>query len=82
MDEKRSKILLVEDDTSLGYLLTEYLQLKGFYVFWATDGKKALLKLNEEAYDLAILDIMMPEMDGFSLARTIKGQYPDRKSVV
>ncbi len=69
--------MLVEDDTSLGYLLTEYLQLKGFYVFWATDGKKALLKLNEEAYDLAILDIMMPEMDGFSLARTIKGQYPD-----
>lgn len=77
MADKLPRILLVEDDTSLGYLLTEYLQLKGFYVFWASDGKKALTKLNEDVYDLAILDIMMPEMDGFSLARNIKSQYPD-----
>lgn len=77
MFEKLPRILLVEDDTSLGYLLTEYLQLKGFFVFWASDGKKALAQLSEDTYDLAILDIMMPEMDGFTLARNIKNQYPD-----
>lgn len=66
----------MEDDTSLGYLLTEYLQLKGFEVTWATNGKKAIEKLQEEGFDLLILDIMMPEMDGFTLASTLKKQYP------
>ncbi|NER09247.1 DNA-binding response regulator, OmpR family, contains REC and winged-helix (wHTH) domain [Muriicola jejuensis] len=77
MADNLPKIMLVEDDTSLGYLLTEYLQLKGFKVFWASGGKKAIEKLEQEEYDLVILDIMMPEMDGFTLASTIKSRYPD-----
>jgi len=70
------KILLVEDDTSLGYLLTEYLQLKDLSVTWVTDGKKALNKLSTENFDLAVLDVMMPEMDGFALAATLHKSYP------
>ncbi len=77
MAEKLPKIMLVEDDTSLGYLLTEYLQLKGFQVSWVSNGKKALEKLREKDLDLVILDIMMPEMDGYTLARNIKENRPD-----
>lgn len=66
----------MEDDTSLGYLLTEYLQLKGLEVVWVTDGKKALAKLEKEGFDLAVLDVMMPEMDGFALATNLQKSYP------
>ena len=77
MKDKGPNILLVEDDTSLGYLLTEYLQLKELNVNWATDGKKALKLLETAAFDLAILDVMMPEMDGFALAASLS-QPPSR----
>ncbi len=76
MSESKYRILLVEDDTTLGYLLTEYLQLKGLDVSWATDGKKALDKLGSENFDLAVLDVMMPEMDGFALAGNLQKLYP------
>jgi DNA-binding response OmpR family regulator len=77
MSENPPKILLVEDDTSLGYLLSEYLQLKGLLVRWAVNGKKAIEYLAEEDADLVVLDVMMPEMDGFALATSLKSQYPD-----
>jgi DNA-binding response OmpR family regulator len=77
MKDKGPNILLVEDDTSLGYLLTEYLQLKELNVNWATDGKKALKLLETAAFDLAILDVMMPEMDGFALAASLRSLHPD-----
>lgn len=76
MPDNEHKILLVEDDTSLGYLLTEYLQLKGLAVTWVTNGKKALEKLSSEIFDLAVLDVMMPEMDGFALASQLQKSYP------
>lgn len=70
--EKKYKIILVEDDASLGYILKEYLGMKGFYVDWAKNGKEALGLLQGGLYDLAILDIMMPDIDGFDLASRIK----------
>ncbi len=76
MSERTPKIMLVEDDNSLGYLLTEYLKLKGFEVFWASQGKKAMEQLRREKFDLLILDIMMPEMDGITLAAALKKEYP------
>lgn len=76
MADTKHHILLVEDDTSLGYLLTEYLQLKELSVIWVTDGKKAMEKLQAQTFDLAILDVMMPEMDGFALASAIQKKYP------
>ena len=70
MDEY--KLLLVEDDASLGYLLSEYLKMKNFSVIWVKNGKDALSILSEQPFDLCILDVMMPDMDGFKLAENIK----------
>ena len=70
MDEY--KLLLVEDDASLGYLLSEYLKMKNFSVAWVKNGKDALSILSEQPFDLCILDVMMPDMDGFKLAENIK----------
>ncbi|MDG3583990.1 response regulator transcription factor [Galbibacter pacificus] len=69
------KLLLVEDDSSLGYLLTEYLKMKDFQIVWATNGIEALEILKKEVFDLIILDVMMPEMDGFTLAEKIRDLY-------
>jgi len=66
------KLLLVEDDDSLGYLLSEYLKMKNFSVQWVKNGKDALSIILKEPFDLCILDVMMPEMDGFKLAENIK----------
>lgn len=72
MIDRKHKILLVEDDVSLGYLLSEYLKMKGYELVWAKDGKKALAQMEHQVFDLAILDVMMPEMDGFTLAAHIQ----------
>lgn len=75
--EERPKLLLVEDEESLGYLLQEYLAMKGFDITWGKNGKEALQVLDKIDFELAILDVMMPEMDGFTLAHTIKEKYPE-----
>ncbi|MEM1340091.1 MAG: response regulator transcription factor [Bacteroidota bacterium] len=74
--EKSNRILLVEDEESLGYLLVEYLNMKGFLVHLATQGKAAMALLDRREFDLAILDVTLPEMDGFTLARKIQEDYP------
>lgn len=65
-------ILLVEDDQSLGYILTEYLELHGFHVLLAKDGEIGLKIFNDQRVDLCILDVMLPKKDGFVLAYEIK----------
>tara|TARA_R110002051_G_scaffold49428_2_gene96503 strand:+ start:3121 stop:3822 length:702 start_codon:yes stop_codon:yes gene_type:complete len=75
--EKEYSILLVEDDPSLGYLLTEYLKMKGFLLTWAKSGKEGLKNIESSYFDLAILDVMMPEMDGFTLAAKIQVLAPE-----
>ncbi|HMQ59711.1 MAG TPA: response regulator transcription factor [Flavilitoribacter sp.] len=67
-----NRILLVEDNDTLGYVLREYLEMKGFEVNLARNGKEGLHLFKKQAYDLSILDIMMPEMDGLTLAREIR----------
>lgn len=72
-DKKRGiKILLAEDDTNLGTLLETFLKAKGFDVSLARDGKQALDKFNEDTFQFLVLDVMMPEMDGFSVAKEIR----------
>lgn len=66
------QLLLVEDDQSLGYILKEYLEINNFNIDLAKDGRKGLSKIKEHDYDLCILDIMMPKMDGYTLAKKIK----------
>ena len=69
---KKPQILLVEDDDTLGYILKEYLELKQFQVVWKNNGMKGLTVFQKSAFDLCLLDVMMPELDGFSLAEKIR----------
>ena len=64
-----TKILLVEDDQTLGYILKEYLEMKDFSVTWTKNGVEGLAALEQSIFDLCILDVMMPEMDGFTMAQ-------------
>ena len=68
---KEKKILLVEDDLNLGFLLMDYLVSADYKVRLARDGRGALDALEKGTFDLCILDVMMPKLDGFSLAKTI-----------
>ncbi|OAB77958.1 response regulator transcription factor [Cochleicola gelatinilyticus] len=73
------KILLAEDDQDLGTMLKRYLELNNFQIKWEKDGEKAYQLFQEEDFDICILDVMMPRMDGFSLAKkivTIKPEMP------
>ncbi len=69
---KKIKILLVEDDPNFGSLLKSYLELADYEVVLKQDGKQGLTCFRNNSFDLCILDIMMPEMDGFTLAMEIK----------
>jgi len=67
---------LVEDNDTLGYILKEYLEMKGYQLSLAKDGRKGLIAFKKEAFDLCILDVMMPEMDGFTLAEELRHLDP------
>jgi two-component system, OmpR family, response regulator len=69
---KRVKVLLVEDDPNFGSILKSYLELNDFQVTLRTDGKQGLSSFRMEPPDICILDVMMPEMDGFTLAHEIR----------
>ncbi|WP_127019314.1 response regulator transcription factor [Flagellimonas beolgyonensis] len=75
--DKKYRLILVEDDPSLGYLLSEYLGMKDFDVTWTKDGQSALAKMESNVFDLAILDVMLPDMDGFELSQKIKALNPN-----
>ena len=76
MATNRNKIILLEDDETLGYLLTEYLEMNGFEMFWAKNSIDCLKALEQKTFDLAILDIMLPDIDGFNLAIRINSLHP------
>jgi len=69
---KNLKILLVEDDANLGLLLSEYLKAKGFPVTLKQDGNQGYEEYIRGDYNFLILDVMVPEKDGFTLAREIR----------
>ena len=69
---KTTHILLAEDDDNLGLLLQTYLKSKGFEVDLVRDGKSAFERFNERKYDFCLFDVMMPIMDGFTLAKEIR----------
>jgi two-component system OmpR family response regulator len=71
MSEK-VKILLAEDDTSLGTVLSNYLKAKSFDVTLCVDGEIALQRFKEQLFDFIILDVMMPVKDGFAVAKEIR----------
>ncbi|MDX1478133.1 MAG: response regulator transcription factor [Saprospiraceae bacterium] len=67
-----ARILYVEDDETLSYITKDHLELKGYEVVHFAKGKEALEAFKEHEFDLCILDVMLPEMDGFALAREIR----------
>ena len=71
------KVLIAEDDRDFGDILTQYVTISGFEVTLTRDGKEAWEKFNEDKPDICVLDVMMPEMDGFTLAEKIKQTHGD-----
>ena len=69
---KDIKILLAEDDTNLGSLLCDYLKAKGYHTVLASNGEEAFNLFVKGAYNLCLLDVMMPVKDGFTLAKEIR----------
>lgn len=76
-DTKPSKILLCEDDINLGKVIKDYLELNDYEVVLERDGRMGLVAFQREKFDLCLLDIMMPKMDGFQLAEAIRDINPD-----
>lgn len=72
MSNDKFKILLVEDDENLGFIIQDLLTIEGYSVSWEKNGKAGLKAFADHSPHLSILDVMMPEMDGFSLAEEIK----------
>lgn len=70
---KKPKILLVEDDTFLAGVYITRLELEGFQVLLAQDGETGLKLVEKEKPDLVLLDIILPQMDGFEVLKWIKG---------
>jgi DNA-binding response OmpR family regulator len=77
MNPNEYELLLVEDDVNFGEVLRSYLEMNDFNVILAKDGQEGLHLFHKDKYDLCILDVMMPKMDGFALAKTIKEREPD-----
>lgn len=71
------KILLAEDDFDFADVLKQYLALSDFKVTWAKDGEEALSIFQKETFDICVLDVMMPKMDGFTLAEKIINLNPE-----
>lgn len=66
------KILLVEDDLNMGFLLVNFLQDENFKVKLCKDGFEGLSIAQKEHFDLCLFDVMMPKLDGFALAKTLR----------
>ena len=72
MSSKPVKIFLVEDDLSFGSVLKSYLEINDYSVEWVDDGKYALDHFRKGAFNICILDIMLPHVDGFTIASEIR----------
>ena len=81
-----SKILIVEDELTIAELERDYLELSGFDVKIETNGEKGAILAMKEDFDLIILDIMLPDRDGFEICREIRQEkntfYKHKKSVL
>src|SRR5258706_15818406 len=73
------KILVVEDDSLIRGLYVRALKKQGYDVYEAADGEEAYSKMVEGGYDLILLDIMLPKMNGFDILKKLKEQTPPKK---
>jgi CheY-like chemotaxis protein len=72
------EILVVEDDSAIRRLVKSVLQRQGYRVEIACDGVEAVLKLGLSEYDVIVLDLMMPNLDGFAFIETLAANDPER----
>ncbi len=77
MEATKPKILLCEDDANLGMVLKNYLELNDYDVILERDGRLGLAAFQREKFDICLLDVMMPNMDGFTVAEEIRDINPD-----
>ncbi len=69
---KKARILYAEDDETLSFITKDHLELQGYDVVHCSSGGAAYEKFKNEKFDLIILDVMLPEMDGFTIAENIR----------
>jgi len=77
MKDTKYHILLAEDDHDFGNILKQYLEISDYTITWAKDGVEALRLFEQEQFHICVLDVMMPKMDGFTLAEKICDKYPE-----
>ena len=75
-------VLVVDDETMMRSVLRRYLEKRGHVVFEAEDGVAALDVLARQPVDLAIVDLVMPRKDGFTLVREMENEFPDTEVIV
>jgi len=75
------KILLVDDEKELVSTLAERLEIRGIDADWVTSGEEALKQAERISYDLAVLDIKIPRISGFSLKRQLQEKHPEMKFI-
>ncbi len=68
----KEKLLLVEDDVNFGFVLKSYLEMNDFEVELISDGKDAVPTFTKNNYDLCVLDVMLPNVDGFTIAKEFR----------
>ncbi|WP_066631142.1 response regulator transcription factor [Labilibacter marinus] len=73
MSDKK-KVFMVEDDQNFGTVMKSYLEINGFGVTWVKDGNNALKTFLKGHFDICILDVMLPNVDGFTIGREIKAK--------
>lgn len=71
-----TNIFLVEDDLNFGAVMKSYLEMNDFKVTWINSGRNAVKEYERGIYDLCILDVMLPYVDGFAIGKEIKKQTP------
>ncbi|MGC8864182.1 MAG: response regulator transcription factor [Bacteroidales bacterium] len=76
MNEKNIRVFLVEDDLNFGAILKSYLELNDYQVTWVDEGKAAIDIFMKGTFDICILDVMLPHVDGFSIGREIRRLQP------
>lgn len=72
-----SKVLFLEDEPTIREVLTEYMKMQGYEVQEAEDGAEAVNALKEQQFDMAVLDIMVPKINGLEVLKWIRGNQPD-----
>ncbi|MFT3933248.1 MAG: response regulator [Chitinophagaceae bacterium] len=68
----KAKVLLAEDDAALGFIIKDALEEDGYEVVHCADGQTAIDRFNKNEFDICLLDVMMPNKDGFAVAKKIR----------